>query len=135
MLDESPAGKIRRFAASLAGTDIAQLEFRTAHGDIFLVRRDVGAAGTAAPDIDESAPATAVAASSVGIFLRQHPLRDTPLVEAGQDVAAGQIIGFLRIGALLLPVAAARDGVVLDVPAAHGDLVGYGATLIRLLPD
>jgi acetyl-CoA carboxylase biotin carboxyl carrier protein len=134
MLETSPAEQIRQFTAWLAGTDISELEFRSAHGGL-LIRRDVA---TPVPHEPAPPPApareTAITASSVGVFLRQHPLRDAPAAQAGQAVRAGHILGFLRVGALLLPVSAPRDGVILDVPALDGAVVGYGATLIRLLP-
>jgi len=50
-------------------------------------------------------------------------------------VRAGDPLGLLRIGALLIAVVAPRDGVVDRMLAADGALVGYGAPLARLRVD
>jgi biotin carboxyl carrier protein len=101
MSNASPAEQVGRFAAWLAGTDIAELEFRTPRGEVFLIRRDVAAAGSTAPEIDEpaseTASGTAITAASVGIFLRRHPSRDTPAARAGQTVRAGDGATLVRL--------------------------------------
>jgi acetyl-CoA carboxylase biotin carboxyl carrier protein len=128
MPNVSPADQVRQFSALLAGTDIAQLELRTAQG-VLVVRRDGGAVATP-PEMP--AATHAVVAPNLGIFLHQHPLHDAPLARAGQSVRAGEIVGFLRIGALLLGVSAAHDGVIAEVTAAHGAIVGYGAPVMLM---
>jgi acetyl-CoA carboxylase biotin carboxyl carrier protein len=45
---------------------------------------------------------------------------------------AGQVLGLLKIGALLLPVPAPRAGVVKTVLATEGSLVGFGDPLVAL---
>lgn len=79
-------------------------------------------------------PATAqdeqrIVAPLAGVFLATHPLHDAPLVEPGGRVAAGQTIGLIRIGALLAPVLAPADAVLVDRLAETGALVGYGEPL------
>lgn len=85
----------------------------------------------------ETAPpgALAVASPGVGVFLRAHPLHDRPLAAAGDAVAAGQTVAVLRVGALLLPVAAPVAGIVIEAAAPEGALVGYGDRLFDLLPQ
>jgi acetyl-CoA carboxylase biotin carboxyl carrier protein len=73
-----------------------------------------------------------IAATSVGVFLDRHPLRDTPLAPPGTQVRAGQIVALLRIGQLLLPVAAHKNGTVARIIAPHGSTVGYGTALLEL---
>jgi acetyl-CoA carboxylase biotin carboxyl carrier protein len=131
MTIDLPADQVRRFAAFLAGTDIEQLELRTARG-VLCVRRGGACGGIAAPPADPAAASHAVTAPSPGVFLHRHPMHDAPLAPVGGAVARGQIVGFLRIGLLLLAVPAPRGGTVTKVAAAHGETVGYGATLLRL---
>lgn len=73
-----------------------------------------------------------VAAASVGVFLHGHPLRAEPLVSPGAVVRAGQVVGLLRIGALLLPVTAPQDGILAGMLAEQGAIVGYGTPLVEL---
>ena len=140
--------ELPQLAAWLAGTDIGLLELRTPQGYVRL-RRDglapndlvveerCDSAGAAVPpdSAAPTAPATQqVVASSVGVFLHHHPLRDVPLAPPGAGVRAGQTLGLLQIGALLLPVAAPQAGVVAALLAVHGSVVGYGTALVELHP-
>ncbi|UUZ69059.1 acetyl-CoA carboxylase biotin carboxyl carrier protein subunit [Polaromonas sp. P2-4] len=141
--------ELQQLAAWLAGTDIGLLELCTPQGHVRLRRDDAvpenyvceelqGHAGAPVPvSVAASAvPATPPAvASSVGIFLHHHPLRGTPLAPPGAQVQAGQTVGLLQIGALLLPVAAPQAGVVASMLKAHGSLVGYGTALVELQPS
>jgi len=120
---KTPA-ELEQLTAWLAETDIGLLELRMPGGT---VRLDNPRATARA-----AAPGMVVAASSVGVFLHGHPLAEAPLVRTGERVRAGQPVGLLRIGPLLLPVAAPRDGVVAAVHAADGAAVGYGTTLVEL---
>ena len=72
-------------------------------------------------------------APSVGVFLHRHPLHAAPLVRTGEVVAAGQVLGLLHIGPLLLPVTAPRPGKVVGMWAAHEAVVGFGTRLVELL--
>ena len=127
--------QLQQLATWLAATDIGLLELRTPEGTLRLgrngasvgeiVQLDAGDDGTAA------APAVA-AASSVGLFLHSHPLHAAPLVRIGERVPAGQLLGLLQIGPLLLPVHAPRDGVVAAMRVVAGQAVGYGTALVEL---
>ncbi|MEO8118037.1 MAG: biotin/lipoyl-containing protein [Rhodoferax sp.] len=131
--------ELRQVAAWLADTDIGLFELRSAHGHIRL-RRSPGGAGfvddaASAVVVAASSTVSAVAAPSVGLFLHRHPLRATPLAPTGTTVLAGQVVGLLQIGALLLKVVAPQAGVVADILVAHGSLVSYGTTLLELHPS
>ena len=80
----------------------------------------------------ENATSTIVRAGSVGVVMHAHPLRDDPLVQIGQRVLAGQTVALLRVGAVLLPVPAPHDGVVRQVLADNGHIVGYGDRLVEI---
>ena len=76
--------------------------------------------------------ATTVSASLAGSFLTRHPLRDEPLAAAGVRVAAGQALGLIQVGDLLVPVYAPRDGVVEATLRENGALVGFNDPLFTL---
>lgn len=123
---------IRQISAWLAATDIAELELQGPETCLRL-RLGQGQGGATADSLRPPQPShNAVKAPSVGVFLHHHPLRDRPLVAAGAQVEADQILGLLQIGALLLPVTAPRSGVVAGLCVPHGTVVGFGAELAIL---
>lgn len=127
------ADRIPQLARLLDGTDIELLEL-TAGTELVRLRRNIPGPGPA-----PCAPAGAgavpfdIPAPSVGVFRRGHPLRTAPLVQAGQSVAAGDPVGVLQIGALLIHAVAPKDGTVLEVLAEDGAAVGYGTALVRFV--
>jgi acetyl-CoA carboxylase biotin carboxyl carrier protein len=128
MTADSVSDRIRQLHDLLDGTDIEFLEMRTPQETIRL-RRDIAAVPV--PPLPE--PLTIVAPVA-GVFLHRHPSQDTPLLRPGQAVQAGDVVGLVRIGALLMHLAAPRAGVIVDITAEDGSTVGYGAALLRLAP-
>ena len=128
------AERVSQLSAWLAATDIDLLELRGEGTELRLLREggrvDVMAPGEG---IATAQPVLPVAAPSVGIFLHSHPLHDAPLAVPGQAVAAGEALGLLRIGALLLPVIAPQAGTVAGHLVAHGTVVGYGTPVVDLI--
>ncbi|WP_426420290.1 biotin/lipoyl-containing protein [Bradyrhizobium genosp. A] len=74
----------------------------------------------------------AVRAPMVGTLLHSHPMRRVPLAPCGSLVRTGQAVALLQVGALLVPIDAPCDGVVVEVVAEEGALVGFGAEITRL---
>jgi acetyl-CoA carboxylase biotin carboxyl carrier protein len=85
----------------------------------------------AAPDNE---PQNLVASPGVGLFLHAHPVHETRLAEPNDPVSAGQPLGLLQVGPILLPVVSPRDGVIASIIATDSSLVGYGDPLVALLP-
>lgn len=136
------ADQVQQIATWLAATDIGLLELR-GPGLTLALRQDAGAVTVVeshdAPRPEATAAAAApdtltITAPSVGIFLHRHPLREQPLAAPGSSVQAGQAIGLLQIGLLLLPVPSPADATVHELLAAHGTTVGYGTPLLALWP-
>jgi acetyl-CoA carboxylase biotin carboxyl carrier protein len=129
-----PFTHIDEISTWLAATDIAELELRGPAGYL-LLRRDLGGAVTHIAEPPQADPnSVVVTAQSVGIFLHRHPLRDAPLVRTGARVNAHQPLGLLKIGTLLLPVAAPVPGIVASMQVSHGTAVGFGTELVALHP-
>ena len=131
---------LQQLSAWLAVPDIALLELRGPGGHLRL-RHD----GASVELVEDEAPATAdelpahaprltVTACSVGVFLHGHPLHTAPLVRPGAHVRAGQPLGLLQIGALLLPVVATQDATLIGPLVADGESVGFGTPLFELEP-
>jgi acetyl-CoA carboxylase biotin carboxyl carrier protein len=124
---------VQQLSAWLAATDIGLLELRGPAVQLRL-RNHAGRVEPESLDAPAIPTRIAVIANSVGVFLRQHPLRNAPLAEPGDAVRAGQVLGLLQIGALLLPVVAPHDGIVTATPIEDGVIVGYGTALFELQP-
>ena len=80
-------------------------------------------------------PPALVKAAAMGHFRAAHPDGLFPACVAGDAVARAQVLGFVQVRLLLLPVAAPRAGRLARVLAAEGDLVGYGTPLFELGDD
>ena len=129
---QDPALRTPQLAAWLAGTDIGLLELRTPQGTLRLGRQ--GDEIIELPDEDAEPELLVIHAPSVGVFLHSHPLAAAPLVRIGERVEAGQTVGLLKIGPLLLPVTAPQAGIVDGLQAVDGLAVGYGTPLVDLHP-
>ncbi len=130
------AATLARLARAMAEAGLARLELE---GPDFALRLDRSSPADAAPSpvpgsSNGDAAPVLVRAPAVGTFLRAHPLHQRPLVVPGERVRAGESLGLVRIGDVLLPVPAPREGRVVAEPAAPGSLVGFGDPLFELRP-
>lgn len=80
--------------------------------------------------IDGNRIGLAIRATGPGRFLRAHPAREQPLARPGQYVAAGETLGLLAMGPILLPVTSPEAGIVLSLVATGS--AGYGAVLAEV---
>lgn len=120
--------QIRLFSGWLEGTDIELLELTTGQ-EVIRLRR--GPAGRSAPP-EPKADCSTIPAPTVGLFRRAHPSHAVPLVQPGQRVEEGELVGLLQIGALLVHVVAPHAGTVLEVLVEDGAAAGYGTALVKL---
>ncbi|NPC57213.1 acetyl-CoA carboxylase biotin carboxyl carrier protein [Caenimonas soli] len=124
--------EVQQLSRWLEATDIDLLELQ-GPGEHLRLRRNGTRVELVPSDTAGNEPESkVVAAASVGVFLHGHPLRAEPLVPPGAVVGAGQVVGLLRIGALLLPVTAPQDGILAAMLAEPGTIVGYGTPLVEL---
>jgi len=131
------AEEVRQIAAWLEASGLDTLELTTPRMRLRL-RLGGRAAATPMPDGALPTPAAAppcVEARGTGVFLPAHPWRDAPLVQPGQRVRAGDIVGLLRIAPLLQPVTATEDGIVGRCLAAPGARGVFGTALMESFPD
>lgn len=124
--------EVQQLSRWLEATDIDLLELQ-GPGEHLRLRRNGAHVEIVPFDTAGNEPEpSVVAAASVGVFLHGHPLRAEPLVPPGAVVRAGQVVGLLRIGALLLPVTAPQEGILAGMLAEQGTIVGYGTPLVEL---
>jgi acetyl-CoA carboxylase biotin carboxyl carrier protein len=132
--------QLRDLTAWMAEAGIDELElmgpsFQLRLGGSPLQKRDVQASAQHHDAASASGPACqVVTAPTVGLFLHRHPLHATMLAPQGTQVRAGQALGLLRIGPLLVPVIAPGDGVAGAMLVAHETVVGFGTGLVEFHP-
>jgi len=131
----NPLDRVDQLSVWLKEADLALLELRGPSATLRLVNDGASVRvgeGEESPSVD--VPSMTVRAPSPGIFLDRHPLHERAIALVAADVRAGDPLGFLQIGPLLLAVPAPRGGTVIDVLVAHGTMVGYGAPLFVMQP-
>lgn len=134
----SEPGTIADLAAHLERNNVSAIEIQTPDGSLKIVAMAGGqaisnpqpvAAAKAAPAKQGDVLARAPIA---GIFTTAHPQRPDRPVKTGQSVAKGEIVAFVTAGPLILPVIADKAGIVTEVTAQAGALVGYGSPLLKI---
>ena len=137
------AQDIAQLGAWLAATDLELLELRGPWGQVRIQRDGVGTAQVAAAPGTPAGQAGATRAKDMapvatapapGMWRDQVPGRSEPLARPGAAVRAGDLLGLVQAGPLLLPVRAPADGVLGDWLVAPGTAVGYGTALAALHP-
>jgi len=119
-----PFQHIDQMSEWLVGSGIVLLELDGPQGSVRL--GDDGTKPVAAP------AETIVTAPGCGVFLHHHPLSTAA---SNGPVAAGDVIGLLQIGVLLIPVLAPCAGQIAGHFMAHGEMVDFGTKLICLHPS
>jgi len=131
----NPLDHVDQLSVWLKDAGLALLELRGPSATLRLVNDGASVhalEGEESPPVD--APSTTVRTPSLGIFLDRHPLHERAIAFPAANVRAGDPLGFLQIGPLLLAVPAPQAGTVTDVLVVHGTVVGYGAPLFVLRP-
>jgi acetyl-CoA carboxylase biotin carboxyl carrier protein len=80
------------------------------------------------------ASVTAAKAPFAGHFLDAHPARATPAAAQDTAGAAGDIVGFVKVGPLLMPVRTPVAGTLNECLVKAGDLVGYRDPIFLIEP-
>ena len=78
------------------------------------------------------ADVTAVPAPMVGVFYAAPAPGQPPFVQVGSRVKKGDILCILEAMKLMNEITADRDGQIVDICAADGDVVEFGQTLFKL---
>ena len=75
-----------------------------------------------------------ITAPMVGTFYRSTSPTDPPLLQPGDRVEVGQLIGIIEAMKIMNEITADRSGTVLEVIAENATAVEFGSPLIRLGP-
>lgn len=129
------AEEIERLAAWCAAAGVGEIELAEPGFSLFLRVQPASSAPQAAVNEvpkAELVPKT-VRALAVGVFRLVHPTTGHPVVERGQPVRKGDIVGVLQVGTCLKAVVALADGALGAALVEDGAVVGYGTPLYELL--
>jgi biotin carboxyl carrier protein len=123
---------IKQLSAWIRQRGIDLLELTTPEASLSL-QRDAPYPAAAAPV--RGSGYHELTAPSPGRYLDRHPLSTQPLVIPGMSVEAGQLVGFLQIGALLVPLRSTQAGRIVSLPHSPGDTLGYGSIVVCLITE
>jgi len=114
-------------ALTVAGVD--GLEISSASGQLHIT---VSSGRRALPQVDKPpSKALIVRAPMAGVFcLKSGVTADVP-----HPVAKSEMLGFLRIGPVLVPLIAGRPGLLTRRSVEPGALVGFGDALFEIEPQ
>jgi biotin carboxyl carrier protein len=123
---------LRRIAAWLAEAGLSALELQDGGSRLYLRVTPGPPPDASPPAMPAQAAAPVLRAHGFGTLLWRHPLHRTAFVALGQAVTAGQVVGLLRTGTVYAPLCADRDGVVTELLAREGEMLGYGSPVLVL---
>lgn len=83
---------------------------------------------------DEQPIGHIVTAPMVGTFYQAASPADPPLVQVGDRIEVGQLIGIIEAMKIMNEITSDRAGTVVEVIAENAKAVEYGSPLIRLRP-
>lgn len=130
---------MREIANWLETAGASAIEIETEDGRHLRIVMDEDATPRTEEGTHEMVPAepvslTAARAPFAGHFLDAHPARDMPAAAQDTAVSVGDVLGFVKIGPLLMAVRAAEAGRLNECSVKAGDLVGYGDTIFSIEP-
>jgi biotin-dependent carboxylase-like uncharacterized protein len=132
-----PDGVIRVIAEA-ERTGVSYLRLEVASAGLALELSRGGASSIAAPLAPAVAPvpddAIEITAPVLGTFYRRRSPEEPPLVEAGDAVEAGALLGLIEVMKTYHEVTAPDAGTIASVLAEDGHYVEYGQPLFRLSP-
>ena len=134
-MNEGLADQLGALLRLLDGSDVEELDVEY-EGARFVVRRDLSGAQPIA-QVSVQRPATVPRADSfvitspvVGVFRRNAGGTAEAVLDQGDAVAAGQVVGAVEAMGMLNRIQSERSGVVREVLVREGQPVEYGQPLL-----
>lgn len=135
-MTEGLADQLGELLRLLDGSDVSELEVE-ADGTRFLVRRDlsdesqpVTRAAVPLPEPLLRADSFVITAPLVGVFRRSGGGKGEVLLDEGDAVQAGQVVGAVEAMGMLNRIQAERAGMVQEILVREGQPVEYGQPLL-----
>jgi len=134
-MNEGLADHLGELLRLLDGSDIEELEVEH-QGARFVVRRDLSEAQPVAQVAVERSAALpradsfVITAPVVGVFRRNAGGKGEAILDAGDGVTAGQVVGAVEAMGMLNRIQSERTGVVQEMLVRDGQPVEYGQPLL-----
>ncbi|EJT01772.1 hypothetical protein [Rhizobium sp. CCGE 510] len=134
-IDFSDPATIAFLTDALTAAGVDGLEISRPGGQLRIVISGEGGAPigvqVATPRAPEPAPVI-LQAPLAGYFCAEHPAAAVTPQTLPRSVSDADILGFIRVGHLLLPLRAGRSGVLIRLLAEPGALIGFGDPLFEI---
>jgi acetyl-CoA carboxylase biotin carboxyl carrier protein len=134
-MSEGLADQLGALLRLLDGSDVEELEVEH-QGVRFVVRRDLADARPPTPaPIERPAPppredSFVITAPVVGVFRRNPGGKGDAILDEGDAVTAGQVVGAVEAMGMLNRIQSERPGVVQEMLVRDGQPVEYGQPLL-----
>ncbi|MBY5323377.1 acetyl-CoA carboxylase biotin carboxyl carrier protein [Rhizobium leguminosarum] len=137
-IDFSDPATIAFLTEALTAAGVNGLEISQPGGQLRIVVAGKGGARISSTEATPRAPGLApgsasavVKAPMAGRFCVEHPASATPQ-KLPRSVSDADIVGFVGVGHILLPLRAGRSGILTRLIAEPGALVGFGDPLFEI---
>lgn len=128
-IDFSDPETIAFLTDALTAAGVDGLEISSASGQLRII---VSSGERSLPQGDKvSSKPSVIKAPMAGIF----QLRHSDTADLPHSVAASDVLGFLRVGHVLVPLTAGRPGLLTRRLIEPGALVGFGDALFEIEPQ
>ncbi|MDR9803887.1 acetyl-CoA carboxylase [Rhizobium hidalgonense] len=134
-IDFSDPATVAFLTDALTAAGVEGLEISLPGGQLRIVMSGEGGARIGIEEATLRAPGPApvvVKATMAGHFCAEHPAAPAVPGNLPRSVSAADIIGFVRVGHVLLPLRAGRSGVLMRLLATPGALVSFGDPLFEI---
>lgn len=123
-------------------SDLQAIEVKEGDQSIALTRRSPEPIYTTNAIAAPSAPATSApvakvsrgsveTAPMVGVFYAASNPGESPFVQVGQTVSAGETLGIIEAMKIMNPIEATQSGVVEEILVKNGEVIEFGQPLFR----
>ncbi|PDT10302.1 acetyl-CoA carboxylase [Rhizobium sp. M1] len=130
-IDFSDPATIAFLTDALTAAGVEGLEISRPDGQLRIVTSGEGGAQVAVLRAPGSPPVV-MKAPLAGHFCAEHPAAAATPQTLPRSVSDADLLGFIRVGHVLLPLRAGRSGVLTRLLAEPGALVGFGDPLFEI---
>ncbi|WHO76889.1 acetyl-CoA carboxylase [Rhizobium sp. BT03] len=134
-IDFSDPGTIAFLTDALTAAGVEGLEISRPDGQIRIVISGEGGARISVPAAAPRASnfaAVVVKAPLAGHFCAEHPAAAVTPQTLPRSISDADVLGFIRVGHVLLPLRAGHSGVLTSLLAEPDALVGFGDPLFEI---
>ncbi|CAH0343375.1 acetyl-CoA carboxylase [Rhizobium sp. CECT 9324] len=131
-IDFSDPKTIAFLTDALTAAGVGGIEISAASGSLRLM---IAPDGEVRPTVVATAPAFIVKAPMAGVVCFSHVRISGTSTELPRLISGTEVLGFLRIGLVLLPLTAGRAGLLTKLRVEANALVGFGDALFEIEPQ